>query len=316
MYSRQTKKDFCIEYLNNKILTSLPPIANNSELKLPEETKVISLQNLPRLTTLPPFSSSLEEIYIENVHLQSLPVLEGCPRLRILVCKDTHINSIPELPVTLEYLDFSDNLYLKELPELRNLTNLKYINLEDSRIDRLETLPDSVQVLKLNYSRIKMIRNLPENLKVLECNYCPIKSLDQFPQGIQKIHLYWTLITYIPPLPEGLLEFHYDCHLSHFIQPFPKLPLSLLNLRFMERTRTFIFQLKNGEIISDFQNTLSTWSKVRDFVRNVSRCKCVKGDLMAATWHPERYLDWCLDIQEKNFMSKDRTIEEWLLYDM
>jgi Leucine-rich repeat (LRR) protein len=309
---------------NSRFLETLPPIpptcvgglANNSKLELPEGTKVLQIKNLSKLESLPPFPSSLEEIYITNVPIKSLPMLQGCSGLRILVCKDTHIHSIPELPATLEHLDCSENLYLKNLPELRYLTNLKYISLEDSRIERLETLPDSVQVLKLNYSRIKMIRNLPENLKILECNYCPIKSLDQFPQGIQKIHLYWTLITHIPPLPEGLLEFHYDCHMSHFIQPFPILPLSLLNLRFMERNRTFIFQLKNGEIISDFQNTLLTWSKDRDFVRNVSRCKCVKGDLIAATWHPDRYQSWCLDIQEKNFMSKDRSIEEWLLYDV
>jgi hypothetical protein len=297
-----------VEYANLRFITELPPI--------PEGTKVLQIKNLSKLESLPSFPSSLEEIYIENVPLKSLPVLQGCSGLRKLVCKETLIQSIPELPITLEYLDCSENLYLKELSELRNLTVLKEICLEDSRMERLETLPDSVQVLKLNFSRTKMIRNLPENLKVLECNYCPIKSLDQFPQGIQKIHLYWTLITHIPPLPEGLLEFHYDCHLSHFIQPFPKLPLSLLNLRFMERTRTFIFELKNGEIVNDFMNYLLEWSKTRDFVRNVKRCKGVKGDLMAATWHPDRYQSWCIDEKEKNFMSQERTIEEWLLYDM
>ncbi len=315
MYGPQTKKALraiakggpTIEFDNLRMLYTLPPI--------PEGTKVLILQNLPRLSELSPFPSTLEELYIENIPVKLLPMLKECSGLKRLICKETYIESLPGLPITLEYLDCSDNIYLKELPELRNLTVLKEVLLEESRVERLETLPDSVEVLKLNFSRIKMIRNLPENLKVLECDYCPIRSLDQFPKGIQKIHLYWTLMTDIPPLPEGLLEFHYDCHMSHFHQPFPVFPLSLLNLKFMERSRTFIFQLKEGEIISDFQNLLLAWSKKRDFVRNVKRCKGVKGELMEKTWHPERYWKWCIDEQEKKFMSQDRTIQEWIEFE-
>jgi hypothetical protein len=57
-----------------------------------------------------------------------------------------------------------------------------------------------------------------------------------------------------------------------------------------------LLQRKEGESIKDYALRWDDW---RSKQRSVNRTKSLAEDLIAATWHPDRFERWCLDEEEK-----------------
>jgi hypothetical protein len=145
--------------------------------------------------------------YYAGVEFDYLP--EG---LETLVCSDTKIKTISNLPNSLKKLKVHFSYYfytvkslppnLKELElyhalRLREIMcelpkTLRILVLTETDISILPTLPESLRELELTMStHIENIPNLPKNLRILDC------------MGIRKPK-------FLPPLPDNLLSLSVD----------------------------------------------------------------------------------------------------------
>jgi hypothetical protein len=85
------------------------------------------------------------------------------------------------------------------------------------------------------------------------------------------LHCPFTQITVLPELPAGL--------------------------QYLWCTDTpLILQRNDGESIADYN---LRWDEWRSKQRIHATTRLLKEDLIAATWHPDRFEQWCLDTEEK-----------------
>ncbi len=224
------------------------------------------LQNLD-IETLPPLPDNVEYLYVNNTKIQSLPHLPQT--LFYLYAGFTKLTSLPPLPQTLVRLHVCQTK-LTSLPPLP--PNLRELSASNTPLALLPDLPNSLQWLECSSTNIQIIPALPPNLYFLACSYLEIETL--------------------PPLP-STLSFLY-CHTC------PNL----------------LIESEVGETVQEYE---ARWKPIREIIeiqrkqreeretleRNTNRCKQIKEMLMEKTWHPDRYLQWCIDEEERI---------EWLSY--
>ena len=300
--------------------------------RIPHGVKHLYIHDLKNLTSLPPLPATLEMIVIRNTPLKNLPDLPDS--LRILDCSNINIKSLPSLPALLYMLACSD-CRISDLPPLpSSLSILDCNNTDITSLPLLHNLP--LNNLKCENTKITSLPPLPSSMFYLQCGNTEIKFLPPLPDKL--VHLYCsnTGLTSLPsPLPKSLTYFNCEgCK----IEEYPSLPSEMCFISF-PKNETTPFELK------DYHFHISRWcpnnfsqlceestcvhETPEEFYkiwkekfdknikeRNVKRCKSVKGDLMEKTWHPARYQSWCLDVKEQNFNSQERTVQEWLEFEM
>ncbi len=255
-------------------------------LDIPDRVKKISFSR-NHFEKLPPLKDSIEELTYNDCFIKEITSFP--PNLKQLYLGNNYIEKIENLPDSIEILYLHDSWCLETLPPLPK--NLKKLVLCSSPgIKKLPPLPPNLETLCLDSMNLEYLPNLPKNLKNLTLNGSKIKELPFLPDSLETLQIAKTNIQVLPNIPKNF-KFIW-CRMC------PKLKI----------------QKKDNEYEKSY---LKRWIPViqeEEKKRAIQRCKGVKGDLMAATWHPDRYQDWCIDIQEHELM-KNPTVENWLQYE-
>ncbi len=190
-------------------------------------------------------------------------------------------------------------LNITSLPPLPN--SLQYLHCNGTQISYLPPLPDSLQFLNCSYTQISSLPPLPNSLQYLFCSNIQITSLPSLPNSLQHLFCSNTQITSLPPLPDTLRQL--NCPYTQ-ITSLPPLPDSLQYLYFYNCPNLLLKKEKDESV----QNYEARWKVVREALRReeaIQRCKAVKEELMTKTWHPDRYLQWCIDEEERSFWNQE-----------
>lgn len=252
---------------------------------------------------LPPLPDTLIDLRIHSPtisHLTPLP-----PNLLRLVCDDIHIDHIPHLPDSLQYFHFTIYRYpgrQVSLPD-RLPSNLVVFDCNNIIDDHLPGLPASLQAFITNGTNITTLPELPDILEVLIISNSPLTNLpERLPTSLRSLIIYNTQIKELPAiLPSSLTDIDIsNTKIKKLPDIFPETLTRLvcddcpyLRSRFPdEPVASYHACVKNKE---RFLKDIPEY--VEDFVyskrRMITRCKAIKEDLMAATWHTDRVLDWC-----------------------
>lgn len=237
--------------------------------------KILRLENSP-LRSLPPLPNHIEQLYVckckEITELPALPInltefacdgtsVKTIPTLPLhlqrLNCASTQVEYLPSLPQTLISLNIY-NSQLKELPALPEVF-LTTLMCGKTNLTEFPSLPNSLHTLDCSETRITKLPQLPQNLIVLDMYKTPIRELpERFPESLQWLTAYQML------LPDKLIE---------------------------ETPNDYVVRVKK------FQQFIATLKPIMEEHicrrRCIARCKAVKEELMAATWHTDRVLEWC-----------------------
>ena len=275
------------------------------------------LSNLS-LTHLPPLPASLTYLDCGNNPLIELPEILPS-QLETLICMYTQIEKLPELPTTLTEIVIYKT-YIKELPMLPS--TLEYLMCDCTQIEELPCLPSTLKTLYCDYTMVKELPLLPEGFRSLSCDNTRIKILPNLPKSLISLSVSNTGISSLPPLPETLRCLECNNTRLKLLQPLsPQLhTLKFANSSIVNLPVEFPSSLQynhlyyTGGLLPEYVYTFETpqeyLTRVHAFQRHVQtikvalaeresrlrivkRCKEIKERLMAATWHPDRVIDWC-----------------------
>lgn len=164
------------------------------------------------------------------------------------------------------------------------------------RLTSLPPLPNSVKSFWCSNTLITSLpEELPSSLERLFCFETCIKKLPKLPNTLTLLLCFNSPLIELPELPLSLL--HLSCSKTQ-ISILPELPLKLKTFN-VSKCPNLLIQLENEETVESYEKR---WKPIREKFqreRNVERCKTVKEELMAATWHPDRMIHWCWDEEEK-----------------
>lgn len=259
-----------------------------------QEKKILRLENA-QLTSLPLLPNHIKNLWLEKAQITSLPPLPNhIDTLWIEKCK--MITELPELPPNLR--DFSCcGTPVNTLPSLPS--RLHRLSCEDTEVEYLPDLPPSLYLLNADNSKLAVLTELPESLVHLWCKNTNITEYPPLPRRLETFDCSNTRITKLPVLSEKIR------HLRIYKTPLRELPEQFPDsLRFLHSYETLMPDKFENEMPNEY---LARVKKFQGFIeglkpvleerecrkRVISRCKAVKEDLMAATWHTDRVLDWC-----------------------
>lgn len=212
-----------------------------------------------------------------------------------LALKNTNIVSVKaeDLPEDLEKLALYNNDMLESILSLPScLKELIYMHGCLKHIPKV--LPSGLTSLWLSGTHIVSLEDilLPDGLLQFSCGYS--KNLTRLPKKL-------------PPRLE-----HFNCGLTKLtFKDIPELPRSIIgcgcsDLQYHSRwydrppmyvedeyiDNYYIRVLRFKRFIYTFPEAFETCC-IFSRKRSIARCKAIKEELMAYTWHPDRVLDWC-----------------------
>ncbi len=124
-----------------------------------------------------------------------------------------------------------------------------------------------------------------------------IQSLPPLPRSLKGLGCSYTPLTSLPPLPDSLLIL--NCYNTK-IKELPRLPKTLVRLCCQDTAIERLPDLPEGLLILDCDTQKIRWRLEQDSKQRIQRrMKSVEEELVAATWHPDRFETWCLDEEEK-----------------
>lgn len=242
-----------------------------------------------KIPKLPPLPHTLKELYIQDTEIEELPDVLP-PTLQTLVCYSTKLKKLPSsLPNTLTrlYLAYC-NISEISVPLPENLTDL-YIN--KSQISKLPPLPPRLDFLRCEHNPLLTeLPELPDTLDALCISDTRISKLpDRLPARLRLIYMENTPIRKLPAvLPEWMriigLYPAKDMPLTHYL---PAL------IDEVERGQAHQYHARVTRHQQFVEYLPEVFEKRESRRRSIQRCKVIKEDLMAVTWHTDRVLDWC-----------------------
>jgi Leucine-rich repeat (LRR) protein len=242
-----------------------------------------------KISKLPPLPHNLKDLYIQNTEIEELPEVLP-PTLHTLICYSTKLKKLPSsLPSTLTRLYLACcNLTEISVPLPETLIDL-YIN--RSQIAKLPPLPSRLDILRCeNMPLLTELPELPDTLDSLCISDTRISKLpDRLPARLRLIYMENTPIRKLPAvLPEWLriigLYPAKNMPLTHYL---PAL------IDEVERGQAHHYHARVTRHQQFVEQLPEVFEKRESRRRSTQRCKAIKEDLMAATWHPDRVLEWC-----------------------
>ena len=245
-----------------------------------------------------------KSIVLSNLDITSLPRLPyNLKRLSISFVPITFL----ELPSNLEELEICMT-EIRELPELPN--TLKYLVTKCNILTCLPDLPESLELLSCSDCNLRTLPKLPSKLIQLDCNNNPLSTLPELPKTLITLNITYTAITELSEcLPSDLRYININ---PKYVKRLPNTDnYSIISNNWSHNFKlcNYIppyeyFGYKNGyrsiifydHIKTIEKNTKNIKQELELYIskkRTVKRCKAIKEDLMAATWHTDRVLDWC-----------------------
>lgn len=165
------------------------------------------------------------------------------PNLRYLDIQDSSIETLQDLPLTLESLVIS-NTKITQLPSLAHLKSLKVLNIKNCAIGTLPELPPNLDELNISGTditelpvqlprltclwcsdtSIKVLPSLPSCLMYLDVSNTQVVSLPELPPHLRNLELANTPITSLPEIPSDVEHFYLQ---NTKISTLPNLPSAL-----------------------------------------------------------------------------------------
>lgn len=199
----------------------------------------------------------------------------------------------------------------KSIEDKTYSVDLSYLNLHS-----LPPMPPEIKHINFSSNNITKINNLPDDLESLSSSSTQLNTIKSFPKNLKSLRIYNSNLCFLPTLPDSLEKisiYNDENDVNNLNLKIPNVPKSL---------KTFYSNIMNlqqrhyDESFEEFKKRLIEYIEQESKKNSIQRCKAVKEELMAITWHPKRYQSWCLDIQEQEFDSKERTIQEWMDFEM
>lgn len=124
--------------------------------------------------------------------------------LQSLICVYNALSSLPELPSTLYFLNFSANrvALLPELPQ-----GLYYLNGSSNKLIDLPALPPGLETLICSFNELTSLPPLPASLKTLDCNTNSLVVLPELPEVMTSLDAYNNCFESAPVNPGHISAF-------------------------------------------------------------------------------------------------------------
>ena len=184
------------------------------------------------------------------------------------------------LPKSIDVLDVSQCRNLERILNLDQLSNLTILNITGTPIASLPRLPNSLTCL--NAKQCPNLTTLPvleqTNLRSLTLYRTPVENLPHLPSTLSLLNIHKTKVR-----GEG----------------FPMIPDSVtyLDIDYTPAVKDgFLPNRMDGEQYADYANRVRTLWKG---CSHKEKFALFHEELIVATWHPDRFEQWCLDIEEK-----------------
>jgi hypothetical protein len=177
------------------------------------------------LTELPTLPQGLKRLLCGGNYLQTLPDLPDT--LEELYCDVNKLINLPPLPPGLKRLRCGGN-NLQTLPDLPDTLEELYCDV--NKLINLPPLPPGLKVLICDYNNLQILPDLPDALEFLDCIHNDLKKLPKFPDSLKYIYCGNNKLIKLPELPSRLFALYCDDNL--FVN-LPNLPenLDILNCR-------------------------------------------------------------------------------------
>ncbi|KAI9139492.1 hypothetical protein BKA69DRAFT_1143601 [Paraphysoderma sedebokerense] len=171
---------------------------------IPPTLKRLKFENYS-LLPLESFPENLQDLDINNCHVESLHLLLFPPKLKRLRLIHCGITTLPHLPEYLHYLEISQE-NLTTLPELPPL--LHTLICDAAKLSRLPPLPQTLRVLEVSNIYNTLIGSLPSSLEKLSLTHSSqfVQNFPQLSRNLVSLRLNYCDIVSIPPnyLPKTL----------------------------------------------------------------------------------------------------------------
>ncbi len=228
---------------------------------LPQDLEILKINGCMNLTTLPDLPYELRQLHLNNVALQTCPILTSLSKLEKLVIDLALFQTLPVVPSNLKTLELRF-LNLTSLPEFPNDSQLETFHINCKKLEKLPALPSTLKniyfELKLdtandyNFSPIS-------NLLEVHIQYSPeIKNL-LFPPTVKIIKLSdLKQLQTVSPLPINLKLLDIQ-NCTQLVLP-PTLPSTLkcLHLYKLISLKTLSLPLNLEKVIIVFCSQLQT----------------------------------------------------------
>ncbi len=152
-------------------------------------------------------------------------------------------------------------------------------------------LPDNVVILKCDYNQLTQLpAKLPSSLKVLMCSNNKLTSLpDTLPSTLIYIDISKNKL-------ESLPEMLFRLKLKRFIlNGNPIFENSLPS----EELRDYFRECHTEIHINELMSYIRVYNMILAMQNANQQLKEIKQELIEKTWHPERFVQWCLDRNEQ-----------------
>jgi hypothetical protein len=169
-------------------------------------------------------AAAVTKLDVSKCNLTELDGLEYLTGLRILICKNNNLESLPPLPDSLVYLDCSDNEITK-LPYLPD--SLIELDCSNNKLKTLPNTPLSLEIFRCNDNALSELPALSDRLIFVFCNNNKLTSLPELPSGLKVLNCSENKITALPFLPDSLTSIYYN---DNLIKEAPTLPANIRNI--------------------------------------------------------------------------------------
>jgi hypothetical protein len=214
-----------------------------------------------------------------NQKFTVLPNLKKYKNLLILNCPNNKLTILSELPNTLIKL----YCWLNQLTKLPKLPDtLIKLNCSYNLLTTLPKLPDTLIQLYCNNNQLTKLPELPDTLIKLNCSINKLTKLPNLPNKLEILYCENNLLTTLPKLPDTLK--HINCFNNpQLLNIYPSYDLD--DIRIIQKFKLIYYQRK-------------IYKSIINFIKRY-KFKKIEEELIIKTWHPLRFYDWCLSIDDK-----------------
>lgn len=262
------------------VFKALNQILEIKDLNLSENTEILDLESISRL-------SNLRTLNISFTQVQDIYPLRNLTKLRTLDCSNTFINSVDPLIYSMELAILNlSNSRIYNIEPIANLSSLIILDISNTQIDNLEACADmdALEDLKM---RNTLVSDLTPISTLSTLNYLDISDNEQIQslEGLQ--HLNQLKVLYCNNTMVNDLT-----------------PLSALkNLETLYCENSEIMSLKGLELLPNLKkvycdNSLLSRQKAIDFMKNHPRILVVYESKQLQMWWDELPETWKIIFKE------------------
>jgi Leucine-rich repeat (LRR) protein len=139
---------------------------------------------------------------------------------------------------------------------------LTYLYCSNNILTELPELPQTLIDLVCSRNRLIELPKLPDTLTELDCSDNQLKEL--------------------PELPDTLIQLYCDGN-PQLVNIYPS--YHYYNIRIIQKFKQIYYQIK-------------IYKSIINFIKRY-KFKKIEEELIIKTWHPSRFFDWCLSIDDK-----------------